>query len=147
MKAKNPAISGAESKATPALSADRVVASWTLSESAMRGYCQITPRLKSEQEVVRKSDYDALKAERDALQEAIKGHAWSDFLHHRSRMLTVLETEGKTPEYMAQMMNMDVGQVRLILARQKEPRDPDNFGQCSTCRADQIGEYHRHPCE
>lgn len=63
-ESKNPAIPGDESKATPELSAARTVERWTLSGSAMRGYCQITPRLKGEQEVevVRKSDYDALKS-------------------------------------------------------------------------------------
>lgn len=70
MKTENLAVPRAESKAAPALPAAPTVESWTLSESAMRNYCQVTPRFKGEQEVVRKSDYDALKAERDALEKS-----------------------------------------------------------------------------
>ena len=44
-----------------------------------------------------------------------KGNPWADFLHHRARVLRMWREEGKTAAEALSGMQMDLGQVRLIL--------------------------------
>jgi hypothetical protein len=52
-----------------------------------------------------------------------KGSPWSDFLHHRARVIDVFTAEGKSPEEIAWVLSMDPGQVRLIYGRRRDPAD------------------------
>jgi hypothetical protein len=54
-----------------------------------------------------------------------KGSPWSDFLHHRARVIDVFIEEGKSPEEIALVLSMDPGQVRLISGRRRDTQRGD----------------------
>lgn len=50
-----------------------------------------------------------------------RGQPWADFFHHRARVLTQLVLEGKSVEYMIEVMTVDRDEVSKIISGPPDP--------------------------